>query len=208
MRVADTPAERDALGKRHQAAHADVDHRGCGPVLDQFEEAVRHSSAALTRPWGTAQALLSSDDVLYATFHQLVTAEARQPEDNEFDRARPGVDATLFPHYHEQIRFAALSLDGRGAGSYGGCSIVLKESIIAHRTTVFEENSLVFCRRHRVVAGGPLPPGYRAVWDERARLAAAKLYKEIDDQTGPDDFPKLLLKQAGKTGQDDFIEGV
>jgi hypothetical protein len=151
--------------------------------------------------------LVSSDNELYATFHQLVRAEARLPEDNEYDRFRTPVDATMFPGYYDRIRFAALSLDGRwSAPRYGAFAIVVRDESIRDRATVFEENSFHFCRKH-VRVGDPVPPGYRAVWSERDRLAAAKLHAKLEVGTIPTEFKDILLKpdRAGK-GQDEFIE--
>ncbi len=50
-------------------------------------------------------------------------AEARIPEENEFDEKRLAIDVKLFPYYHEVIRFAALTLDRRGLTNYGAYSI-------------------------------------------------------------------------------------
>lgn len=130
----------------------------------------------------------------------------RLPQDSYFDRARLAVDSTFFPYYHANINFGALSLDGQGPASYGECSLVFREEAISHRTTVFEENTLVFCENHKIPVGQQPPAGYRAVWENRHRVAAAKLYGEIDDRTETDEFPAILLKQKGGTDTDEFIE--
>jgi hypothetical protein len=91
------------------------------------------------------------------------------------DRERLLADDLLFPGYKQEIRFGALSLDGLGVTDYGSCSIVLKNLAISDRATVFEENSLDFCRSRKLGVGSPVPPGYRSVWDERDLLGCAKL---------------------------------
>ncbi len=85
-------------------------------------------------------------------------------------------------------------------------TIVLKEDIIKHRATVFEENSMEFCRRHRIVVGDPVPSGYRATWQNRHELARAKLHPQLTASTSAGDFPKILLKPADANNPDSFIE--
>ncbi|MDP2997230.1 MAG: hypothetical protein Q8N47_07065 [Bryobacterales bacterium] len=120
--------------------------------------------------------LLSSDNELYASFYDLVGMGARRPEDTIVERQRLLTDDILFPHYRDKIRFAALSLDGRGATRWGECSLMLREMPIEDRTTVFEENSVNFALKRTLgVAKPTVPPGHRAVWDRRDQLAASKL---------------------------------
>jgi hypothetical protein len=206
VRAAQTPTERGALAARYRKAHRDAIQRGCETKLNRFEKTVRHSKAVLCRSLEIVSRLLSNDSELYATFHQQVHAHLRIPKNSELDRARLAVDATFFPYYYDEIRFAALSVDGRGLTGYGPCSIVLKDSMIAARTSVFEENTLIFCRRHSIVVGSPPTPGYRATWRERHRVAAAKLHLQLDAQTKQKDFSSILLKQGSRMEDDEFIE--
>src|SRR5207248_2492470 len=52
----------------------------------------------------------------------------------------------------------------------------------------------------------PAPPGFRAIWQKRGELAAAKLEPKLDAATAPPDFPKYLLVNGSKPEEDDFIE--
>ncbi len=106
----------------------------------------------------------------------------------------------MFPHYAKEIRFAALSLDGVGVTDYGSCSMVLRNLAISERATVFEENSLEFCRSRELGVGRSVPPGYRAVWEERDLLVCAKLVGRLSPSTTDDSFPGIL--KSGK----DFVE--
>jgi len=144
--------------------------------------------------------LVSSDNKLYASFYQLVGAGARRPEKGIIDKERLLADDLLFPGYRDQIRFAALSLDGIGVTDYGSCSLVLKNLAIRDRATVFEENSLEFCRTRGLGVGNPVPPGHRAVWEERELLGCVKLFARLNSATLDSSFPNIL--KAGK----DFIE--
>jgi len=194
------------LHARRTHAYEEAVRRGAEHVLRSFEEAVRQSKAVLCRQLSVANWLVSSDNVLFGTFWLEIEAGIRSPEQNSFDQARGAVDATFFPHYHREIRFAALSIDEQGPLPYGPCSIVLRDSNVAHRSTVFEENSLVFARQFKIIVGNPPPLGYRAVWNDRHKLAVAKLHERIDRATDRGDFAGILLKQAAGTDEVEFVE--
>jgi hypothetical protein len=150
---------------------------------------------------------MSSDNELYTSFYQQVGSEARLPERNDWDRGRAAVDATLFPHYYPEIVYGALALDSICPLKYGGYVMVLREEMIQQRATVFEENSFVFCQsKHKIVTGNSVPPGYRATWQERDRLAMAKLHSKLDAGTKATDFPRILLSQGKDEASQDFIE--
>ncbi|NQT12923.1 MAG: zinc ribbon domain-containing protein [Planctomycetes bacterium] len=205
VRAAAVREETEALTAREESALHNAEARGCAHVVEQFRNAVRNSQAAVCRPISPLQVLVSSDNELYATFSKLVRAQARLPKSNEMDQIRVAIDATLFPYYHEEIRFAALTLDGRGVTNFGDYTMVLATRTIERRASVFEENSVYFFQR-RVKAWTPPPPGHRAVWDDRDKLAGAKLADRIDKDTIPDDFAKLLVHPGAAPEDDEFIE--
>jgi len=204
--AAKNPAEKDALDRRYQEALNRVDP-SAAPLLQQFETAVaQDSQAVIARHASEVFALAANDKALYASFYDLVQAGARLPSEDFWDTARAVVDEKLFTHYKSHIRFAALSLDGRGLGHYGDCFFVLKEDMIAHRATVFEENTIVFMRRSRLPLTGELPVGHRALWQDRGRLAAVKLTDAISPSTTEADFPALLISDGAKPEDDQFVE--
>ena len=171
-------------------------------MVDSFEAAAQTSKAIINRPLEDVERLASSDQQIYATYYERLDAGVQTPHGDSWDRWRRIADATLFPLYEKRIRFAALSLDGIGVQRYGDCSLVLREDLVADRTTVFEENSAVFVR-----AQGPrVPSGRRATWDQRALLCVAKLASAIHAGTTPSDFPGLLLHQGATLEEDRFVE--
>ena len=185
-----------ALDQRCEDAKISTRSRSCEDVLVAFGEAVKSSKAVINKKeLGVVLSLAKSDNELYALFYKAVDAGSRLPEDNVYDGSRGAIDSTVFPYYHNEMCFAALSLDGRGVEKFGSYAMVLKEDIIKHRANVFEENSWKFIRRHRIVPGDPMPPGYRAVWDRRHDLAKAKLHSELTVSTKTKDFAGILLKQ-------------
>lgn len=207
VRAASNPDERQALAQRVAVARDDANRRGCEQQLRDFHATVANDSrAVINRRWGTLAGLAAANSSVFKTFYEMVNLNERRPQDNGADRARKSVDATFFPYYEDQIHFAALSLSGQGPASYGECSLVLHNTAIAHRASVFEENTLVFCRKHVIAVGQSPPCGYRATWLDRADLAIAKLHAEIQPGTVTDNFDDILLKQKGGTDQDEFLE--
>ncbi len=204
VRAAQKPEEKRELANRLREAEVSATVRGCAKVFSKFRRALRSSQPVMCRSLSQVMVLVSSDNELYASFYNLVGAGARRAESTEVERERLQADDLLFPHYRQHIRFAALSLDGRGATSYGNCSLVLKDLAIRDRTTVFEENTLDSCKKRGF--RGPLPPGYRAVWYERDKLAAAKLQPLLAPNMAEKDFAKILLRPSTGESQEGFVE--
>ncbi len=200
--------ERAALTRRYDKAKRDAHNRKADAVLQDFESAVAGSKAVIARYYSEVLRLASSPRQIYGTFYQLVDAGVRLPEGNQWDILRELADTVLFPDYKKDIRFGALSLDGRGLLNWGDCSIVLREAMIGERASVFEENSALFVERQKIkISRDPkLPKGYRAAWQERGRLAVAKLFNRIDSTTTPDKYSRILLDPGATSEDDDFIE--
>lgn len=78
--------------------------------------------------------------------------------------------------------------------------------MIAHRATVFDENTVVFMHRLQIPVTAELPAGHRAPWRERGRLAIAKLVNNITFSTTKADFPLLLLSDGLEPEDDQFVE--
>ena len=110
VRAANRGDDRDALRTRYENALTSAKHRSTLKVIQDFESAVSESSCVLCITTRQLLELLSDENSLRISFHKLVDAGARIPENNKYDRARPAIDGTLFPHYHEEINFGALTL--------------------------------------------------------------------------------------------------
>jgi len=200
VRKAQETNERTELEKRYQAALLSIAERGGGAAFFAYETALADSVAVVCRSLDQAKALLSSDSAVYTSFYRQRSSGARRPEDTEVETQRQATDARMFPWYHEDIRFGALSLDGKGVLSYGACCLILKSVAIAHRTSVFWENAVDFCNRVCPEQTMPIPWGYRAPWSARAKLASAKAGPLFNGQTDPAEFSRILLDG------DQFIE--
>ena len=202
MRAAQATSERQALDRRYQEALREAESRGARAVVETFEAATQGSRAVMARPLRELDRLASSDRELLSTYYNLLQAEVRLPHGNDWDLLRGIADEALFPGYKEHIRFAALSLDGAGLPHYGDCSFVLRESMIAHRASVYEENSALALKKHRYEP----PAGHRATWDERGKLCVAKHGREIEAATRPEQFAGLLLAPGPTPDEDRFVE--
>lgn len=202
VRAAQVPAEQEALHRRYSAVVQQAELRGAQQAVEAFEMAARGTKAVMARSFRELDRLSSSTRELFSTYYNLVRGEIHLPDGNEWDELRAVADEKLFPGYREHIRFAALSLDGAGLPHYGDCSFVFRESMIAHRASVYEENSALFLKQHAYTP----PPGHRATWDERAKLAVAKHGEEIDATTSPEQFAGVLLGPGAAPEEDRFIE--
>jgi hypothetical protein len=190
-----------AARSRH-AAH----ERGVAPALRVLEEAIARTRAVIARPPTEVLRLSQSDREIYATYYQLSSAGVRVPEGNKWDTLRQMVDAAAFPGFEDEIRFGALSLDGGGPANYGVCGLVLRTDMIAHRATVFEENTVLWYGKAGFRPMDPLPAGYRTTWDRRQELGVAKLGDRVAAQIDEPEIGRMLQREGDTTGSDDFIE--
>lgn len=206
--LASLEKEKRALERRYRRALEDSDRKGCGHVIRGFETRSEQSRAVITRSFEETMRLASGDHNVYATYHQLAEIEFRIPRGSKWDKLRALTDQTLFDDYMKEIRFAALTLDGHGLTNYGECSWVLRNDMIAHRASVFEENSIMFMERHDITVARAhlLPPGYRASWGERSKLCVAKLARRFQTDTSTESFDRLLIRQGTTAEEDEFIE--
>lgn len=198
--------ERQALEQRYQTKleyalrnHADAKIRDFEKVVDTDGRAVINVDIDYLHYF------LVKDKNLYAPYHNQVQAGVREYAMAEFDRERSAVDATLFGSYGKNIIDAALSIDGSGLKAYGDFAISLSEISVSKRATLLEENSYNFVRRHKILAGDKIPPGYRCEWNEKHRLAVAKLADRVV-KAKKSEYPKLLVNSTGNRRTDDFIE--
>lgn len=206
VRLAQEAAEVTKLQGRLHDAEVSTTARHCKAVLDRFGVAVLGSKAVIARSLAVVQDLIESDRRTYTSFQRQLMSGALIAETNEADRVRTQFESALFPNFHEDILFACLSLNNLGITSYGPYTMVLKEALIAHRTSVFQENLLVLSQREGFLLHESIPPGFRAEWSQRHLLAKAKLHPDIEPTTRDDEFPGILLKDRGGTGNSDFIE--
>jgi hypothetical protein len=193
MRKAGQAEEATELERRYCLARAAASARGREAIFLAYEVALADSAAVVCRSLDQVKTLLSSESAVYTSFYRQRSSGARRAEDTPIETQREATDVRMFPSYNEHICFAALSLSGMGVLSYGACCLVLKSTAIAQRASAFWENSVDFCNRVCPEQTKPIPPGYRAPWPMRARLAAAKAEPELDAQSTREEFSLILL---------------
>lgn len=171
VRAAESKEESDALDARYTAATQKAAARGCVTQVQGFEGVAAGSRAVIARSVNEVLRLASDDKELYSTFYKLGKADVRLPSGEKWDSLREVAESALFTSYREEIRFAALSVDGIGLRNYGVCSLVLRDDMIAHRASVFEENCVLFMDHEniRMADADKLPLGRRATWQARGR---------------------------------------
>ena len=203
---ANTPQENAALDQRYISACADAASRGASAVLARFEALT--PNAVLSCRLQRVEELIYGERDLYATFHQRrqLRAAANLNPTIDWDELRLQTERKLFGDNMKYIHYAALSLTDRGLSAYGDCHILLKEPMIAHRASVFEQNSITFMRDKNVKIWDSLPVGYRTVWPNRMQLAIAKLTSSLTATTADSDFAGILLNPGISTADGDFIE--
>lgn len=202
--LAELPEEQEALNARYTEVVACADRRKALEALQMFEAAVKKSSAVVSMSSERFRSMAVNQNELYSNYDQVVRAGTRRPAIAKNDQTRRAVDGKLWGTAAPDIRYAALSLDGRGLRSYGDCYVELKESFIAHRTSVLEENSFDFIKDLTMLADCPL--GYRSNWHDRYRVAVAKCGDDIIQSTSASEFPSFLLTAGDSRANDKFVE--
>ena len=158
VRLAQSDDETSALEKRLENAETSAEAGGYLAVLNDFGSAVASSEAIIARPLGPIMDMLDNENLTYTSYHYQLAAQARTPEDNEFDRVRTQFESAISPNFHAEIRYGALTLDDHWPAKFGDYAMVLEDRMICARATVFEENPYEFVNRHRIIIGHSLPP--------------------------------------------------
>ena len=200
--------EQEALQQRYDLAYDAAKTGGNASKLHEYEAAIAGSEAVISRSFSELLRLSYSEDEVFATFYQRVDAGLRLAGGDNWDRKRSIADNILFGDQNKrQVRFGSLTLDGHGLPHYGECSLLLREEMISHRATVFEENSVMFIHNHKVSGTNEfhIPPGYRAGWLDRGKLAAAKIQGK-SAALDPGKFPTVLSRPGKDEKRDVFIE--
>jgi hypothetical protein len=158
-------------------------------------------------------AFTACDDLLrpgkYRNYDQRVESGERDPAIASDHADREKVGATLFKTYSAHIVYAALSPNERGLASYGPVAVrwEVTTTYVGRRASLLEDNSYTFFNQHGLGAlRATVPPGYRATWEDRAALVAAKLAARLTPATGESTLPDLMMHAGNRREDDDFVE--
>lgn len=202
-------AERDmqALQNRYAQALEAADSKGSRATVALFEQTVTADAALVTAcSLEKVSQLVERKGSLFAVYANLVRARIRFPGDDRNNTDRLVAEEATIPGNSQSIHYAALSLGGLGLSNYGNYFLFWRIDRVAHRTSLLQGNCLTFRRKQGIDLDGPLPPGSRALWDERHLLAVAKCEHLLLAATAPEEFPEILITVAATSDDDDFIE--
>lgn len=199
-------SEKETLERRYNKAIKDAHTNGQDALLLEFSHALKDSRAAIAIDLDYLVGFMTKDETLYSSYALMVSGEIRKAASSINDKKRRGIEGLFFGSYADKIRYAALSLDGKGLSSYGPFTLILKDVAVKVRATLLEDNSYKFYDKFKDKIPDNFPPGYRAAWGERHKLAVAKLTDRIAFTTTHDEFSGILLSCTGDRKTDDFIE--
>lgn len=206
VREVSSASEKEALERRFNKAIKDAQADGRGVRLEELSQATKDTRAVIAIDLDYLAGFITNDETLYSSYGHLVSGEIRKAASSLNDKKRRGVEGFFFGSYADEIRYAALSLDGKGLFSFGPFTLVLKDIAVKARATLLEENTYKFYDKFKADIPDNFPPGYRAVWGERNKLAVAKLADRITVTTTNDNFSGILLSCTGDRKTYDFIE--
>jgi len=206
VRLAQRAEEVQALNARYSTAYEAAKARGVTAELKLFETAVRQSKAVMSRSLGAICEWLNGASPLFQSFHKQVDSHGRVPNETAWDEQREAAESTINPFCYKELVIAALSLDGIGMRYYGDYYINFKSITIEDRSSVFEKNPFYFNVEHNIISGRSPPFGFRASWNNKEKLAAAKLHPKITAGMTEGDFPEILLEARRTESNCDFVE--
>ncbi len=202
IREVNQKEEIQALERRYQQAKSTAEVNKTSQALNKFEDYVKNACAIINIHIDFLYNFVTNDKDLYSTYDLQVKGQVRKPADKQDDHNRKTAEAILFGSYGENIRYAALSIDGTGVKSYGPFAIKLRNIAIENRTVLLENNSFDLLKKRQL----SIQAGYRATWKEKYKLAAAKHADEISVDFTKNDCAGILLFSEGNFDTDRFIE--
>jgi len=205
VRMANQPSQKEKLENRYVAALDDARQRACEPELTAFSDACKATRAVLNCTLAQLYRRVASGTEVFETFYDLERLLVRSdtPSQPDWQTLRPQAEIELLgcDEHKDRLFYALLSIEEEGLTTYGECTVVLKEAMIAHRSSCFEENTGVFWMQNKT-----FPPGKRSDWENRHKLCVAKLAGQIDKKMQPAHFQSVLLSKGRTSLDDNFIE--
>lgn len=207
VRECSAAGECRQLQKRFDDAKSEATKNKAEREWRFFRDCVKNESGVvIAMPAQIARSLVSDPRTVYANYEALVGSTLRRPATPDNDRHRKAVAGLLFGQTDSQIRYGCLAIANEALASYGDVACGLRPETVKKRTTFLEENSYDFVRRHGLEPGKPIPAGFRAVWENRDKLALAKLGRKLKRGQRREELRGLLIQSSGDRTSDQFIE--
>jgi hypothetical protein len=202
--VIDALAERGALESRVQAALSA--HKVSDEAAAIVNEVASNAEITMRREAVHIGFMLMAETLpTHLRLFELRLRAYRYDDKWEPYRTKAGVD--IHSGYESEIHFGALTPVGMSAPErYGDYDLAFRDEMISHRTTFFHENSARWWYRNVAAAPqSPIPKGYRSLWEDRTKLAVAKLADRLKPKPDPGLVASLLLDPDAPDGGD-FVE--
>lgn len=195
-----------ALDRRYQNALQESEKNGTFDKVKEFEQHIQsYAKAVINLDVKILAGII--EGASYVNYHKLKGIYPSQS--HEIDGRRRMIDSRFFGEFAEKIIFAALSTNGQGIRTYGNCTITLKEKMIDDRASLLEEDSFHFFEKLEQ-KGKKInyrnTYGFIATWDEKHKLAIAKLANTIENDDTPTDFDAKLLSVKNTKASAQFVE--
>lgn len=197
--------ERDTLMQFYRNAQSAARNAGMEPKVVILENVVADGKIVINTDINFLYNLINDPKMNFSNYHRLTDAQVRKAALEQHHIDRRVADDALFPNYLEHIVQGALSCDGQGLPNYGPVGVFLKNTVAQLRVSLLIDNSFGFLKRHFQFQK-PLPTGYRAVWDDRSRLAVVKHQPELTSSMSESEIRKLIVRPGPDRYSDDFIE--
>lgn len=206
VNLAGLPEAQTALDKRYQDALQESKKSGTFDKVKAFEAHVQsNGKAVINLDVKILEEIIRGKN--YVNYHKVKSMYPSK--DFEEEGRRIMIDSRFFGNFAEKIVFAALSTDGQGIHAYGNCTITIEEAAITHRTSLLEEDSFRFFEKleqkgKKIEYQGA--QGFIATWDEKHKLAVAKLANKIDNKDTLTTFSEKLVAEKSSKDLAQFIE--
>lgn len=203
----DAEDEQSDLADRYSNAVNICANRSLNDERSILEGLAEDSRPVISMSYEVCDTILRSEK--YKSYYILVAENTRHPAISSDHTEREKVDTTIYPRYHAFIHSAVLSPNGEGLLSYGPVFVrwQVTSGYLEPRISLLEENSYDFFDRHCLgVRSAALPRGHRATWQDRAKLALAKVVNAMSTSRNEAKLASLILSSYGDRATDQFIE--
>lgn len=207
--LAQKTKEKEELNRLYDEAIKDSTSAGSIARVREFEKRVQTDARLITAcRFKKFFDIGDQEQGIFPTFQQLHHAELVFAGDDPNNNVRQIAEEATLPGCSRRITFAVLAIDEVGLSHYGNYSLIWQLEMVVHRTTLFIANCLTWRQENGMTLDSAAPPGNRATWEERHRLAVIKCAPQITSRTKPSSFPRILVRNRSKKDlYDVFIEG-
>jgi hypothetical protein len=195
------------LMRRYQGAVSDLDARGLTALRHSLEALAESCKPVVTMSIAICRDLLK--DKKYKSYFIGVEHGDRNRANEDNLSVNMMIRGRLYPGYEKALHYGCMSPDGTGLPNYGEVSVQWRvtNAYLGRRASLLERNEYAFFDEHGLGDRyATVPSGYRAVWDDRAKLTVAKLAPDLSRSTAIRDLPNMILAARPNRNDDIFVE--